>query len=466
MILQNIKDFFSVFGAPVFLPVLIFIVCKALRMNNKKSFMSGLYAGVGLQGFMMLIGAFTPIIMPVVKQLVHSTGINLPVLDLGWQTTAIIAYSSKVGLMLFAFALVVQLILFATRFTNIFMPSDLWLNYTYMIWGVMLYIATNNIWLSILFMLVILLYTVLNIEVICKRWSRYYNYPNCTIISMHNTEVTVLLYVLDPIFNKLGFNKLKFHPEKLKEKLGVFGEIGTIGLILGIFIGILGNLKRLDTMAAWGQITKLGIALAALMMIFPKVAGIFGKAFTPMADKVNQSLEKSKGKGKPREWYIGIDDAAGYGEPATLISGTLLIPIIVIMALILPGNKTLPMVDLIALPFMVEALVAMTKGNMLKTIIVGAIWYSLGLYMCSAIAPIYTHAAILAGIAIPAGAVMITSFNMMAQPIAGLMFLGFLTQNPIIIGGIIILYFILLFVVKKNKERIHNYIERQAEKNA
>lgn len=463
MVLQNIKEFFSVFGAPVFLPIVIFIICKALKMNNKKAFLSGLYAGVGLQGFMLLIGAFTPIIMPVIKQMVHSTGINLPVLDLGWQTSAIIAYSSKIGLIFFAFAIIIQLVLFATKFTNIFLPSDLWLNYTYMIWGSMMYIGTKNIWLSMLFMIVILLYNILNIEVICKRWSRYYKYPNCTIISMHNTEVTLLLYVLDPIFNKLGINKLRFHPDKLKEKLGVFGEVGTIGLILGILIGILGNIKRLDSMVAWGQITKLGIVLAALMMIFPKISQIFAQAFEPMADIVNKRLDNEKEKG--REWYIGVDDATGYGEPATLITGTLLIPIMIFMALILPGNKTLPMVDLIALPFMVEALIAMTKGNMIKTIILGGIWYSLGLYMCSAIAPIYTQAAIAAGIALPTGAVMITSFNMMAQPIAGLMFLAFLSQNPILILGIIILYFILLIVVKKNKERIHNYIEVQAEKN-
>ena len=463
MILQEIKEFFTVFGAPVFLPVVIFVICKFLKMDNKKSFLSGLYAGVGLQGFMLLIGAFTPIIMPVIKQMVNSTGINLPVLDLGWQTSAIIAYSSKIGLIFFAFAIIIQLILFASKFTNIFLPSDLWLNYTYMIWGSMLYIATKNIWLSMLFMIVILLYNVLNIEVICKSWSKYYNYPNCTIISMHNTEVTLLLYVLDPIFNKLGFHKLKFNPEKLKDKLGVFGEPGTIGLILGIFIGILGNLKRLNSMVAWGQITKLGIVLAALMIIFPKVAEIFGKVFAPMAEVVNKRLDKEKGKN--REWYIGVDDATGYGEPATLISGTLLIPIMVFMALILPGNKTLPMVDLVSLPFMVEALVAMTRGNMLKVIIVAGIWYSIGLYMCSALAPIYTEAAIAAGVALPAGIVMITSFNMMAQPIAGLMFLGFLTKNPIIISAIIILYVVLLFVVKKNKVRIHNYIEKQAEKN-
>ena len=42
---------------------------------------------------------------------------------------------------------------------------------------------------------------------------------------------------------------------------------------------------------------------------------------------------------------------------ATLITG-ILIPIMVLMALILPGNKTLPMVDLIALPFMVEVIIS------------------------------------------------------------------------------------------------------------
>lgn len=463
MILTDIKNFFTIFGAPVFLPIVIFIICKALKMNAKKSFLSGLYAGVGLQGFMLLIGAFTPIIMPIIKQMVTSTGINLPVLDLGWQTTAIIGYSSKIGLIFFAFAIIIQLVLFATKFTNIFLPSDLWLNYTYMVWGAMVYIATKSFTLAMLFMIVILLYSILNFEVICKSWSKYYKYPNCTIISMHNTEPTVLLYILDPLFNKLGFNKLKFNPEKMKDKMGVFGEPGTIGLCLGILIGILGNIKRLNTLAAWGQIMQLGIVLAALLIIFPKISEIFAKAFLPMAEVVEKRLNNKEIK--TREWYIGVDDATGYGEPATLITGTILIPIIILMALILPGNKTLPMVDLVALPFMVEAVIAMTKGNILKTTIVCGIWYSAGLYMCSAIAPIYTHAAIAAGIAIPAGAVMITSFNMMAQPIAGLMFLGFITKNPFIIGFIIILYFVLLFIVKMNKVRIHNYIERQAEKN-
>ncbi|MGO0916254.1 hypothetical protein ACTPEM_23930, partial [Clostridioides difficile] len=40
-----------------------------------------------------------------------------------------------------------------------------------------------------------------------------------------------------------------------------------------------------------------------------------------------------------REWYIAVNDAVGYGEPATLISGLILIPIMLVIAMVLPGNK-------------------------------------------------------------------------------------------------------------------------------
>ncbi|WP_278683184.1 PTS transporter subunit IIC [Paraclostridium bifermentans] len=464
-----VHAFFTNITAPVFLPVIIFIICKVLKMSTKKAFLSGLYAGIGLEGFMLLIGAFTPIITPVVKQMVDSTGINLPIIDLGWQTASIIAYSSQIGLVFFVFAIVFQTVLFLVRWTDVFLPSDLWLNFSYMVWGTMLYVATNNFILAFAFMIVINLYNILNFEVLSNRWSKYYKYPNCTIISMHNTEPTILLLAIDPLFNLLKLNKVNLNPTTLKEKLGVLGEPATLGLLLGLFIGILGNMNRLDTLVAWGQITKLGIVLAALMLIFPKVAGIFGQAFAPMAEVTNKSMLKEKDKKdekkSSRKWFIGVDDSTGYGETCTLITGTLLIPIMVFMALILPGNKTLPMVDLISLPFMIESIVAMTNGNMLKVIITATIWYSAGLYICTYTAPMYTHAAEIVGVALPTAALMITSFNIMAQPIVGLIFFAFLSQSPMWIALTIVVYFILFFIVKTKKKQIHAYIERQAAKN-
>ena len=292
---------------------------------------------------------------------------------------------------------------------------------------------------------------------------------------MHNTEASLFLILIDPLLNFFKLNKVKINPKRLREKLGVFGEPATLGLLVGLFIGFLGNMDRLNSLVAWGQITKLGIVLAALMLIFPKIAGIFGQAFKPMAEAANKSIlggnteeennnDKTTVK-KVKKWFIGVDDSTGYGEPATLLTGTILIPIMLCMALILPGNETLPMVDLISLPFMIESIIALTNGNMIKVIITATMWYSAGLYMCTWTAPYYTHAAEVAGIALTSGALMITSFNMMAQPIAGAIFFAFLTQNPIWIGIVIVVYFICFIIVKTKKAKIHEYIERQAAKN-
>lgn len=467
-----IHSFFTNITAPAFLPVIIFIICKVLKMKTKKAFLSGLYAGIGLEGFMLLINAFTPIVSPIVKQMVDSTGIHLPIIDLGWQTASVFAYSSEIGLAFFAFAIVFQMFLFFIKWTDIFLPSDLWLNYTYMIWGAMLYVATGNWILSFGLMVILNLFRILIFEVISNRWSKYYKYPNCTIVSMHNTEASLFLILIDPLLNLFKLNKVKINPKRLREKLGVFGEPATLGLLVGLFIGFLGNMDRLNSLVAWGQITKLGIVLAALMLIFPKIAGIFGQAFKPMAEAANKSIlggntEEGNNNDKTtvKKWFIGVDDSTGYGEPATLLTGTILIPIMLCMALILPGNETLPMVDLISLPFMIESIIALTNGNMIKVIITATIWYSAGLYMCTWTAPYYTHAAEVAGIALTSGALMITSFNMMAQPIEGAIFFAFLTQNPIWIGAVIVVYFICFIIAKTKKAKIHEYIERQAAKN-
>lgn len=468
-------SFFTNITAPAFLPVIIFIICKVLKMKTKKAFLSGLYAGIGLEGFMLLINAFTPIVSPIVKQMVDSTGIHLPIIDLGWQTASVFAYSSEIGLAFFAFAIVFQVFLFFIKWTDIFLPSDLWLNYTYMIWGAMLYVATENWILSFGLMVMLNIFSILIFEVISNRWSKYYKYPNCTIVSMHNTEASLFLILIDPLLNLFKLNKVKINPKRLREKLGVFGEPATLGLLVGLFIGFLGNMDRLNSLVAWGQITKLGIVLAALMLIFPKIVGIFGQAFKPMAEAANKSIlggnaEEGNNNNKTtvkkvKKWFIGVDDSTEYGEPATLLTGTILIPIMLCMALILPGNKTLPMVDLISLPFMIKSIIALTNGNMIKVIITATMWYSVGLYMCTWNAPYYTHAAEVAGIALTSGALMITSFNMMAQLIAGAIFFAFLTQNPIWMGVVIVVYFICFIIAKTKKAKIHEYIERQAAKN-
>ncbi len=459
MFLEALNAIFSTFGAAIFVPVVLFIISMILHVKPKKAFQVAVLAGIGLTGFNMLIGSFIPLIVPVVQSMVDTTGVELPVLDIGWQTTSIVGYSTQIGMIFIGLAILIQTVLFLTKWTNIFMPGDLWNNYSFMVWGSMIYLVTKNIPLAIGVMVVQNLYILLFAEVLEKRWSTYYNYPNCALTAPHHVGGVPFAFVLNIIMNKLGFHKVKLSAESLQEKLGFLGEPMTLGLILGIFLGIMGNIQNLGTLAAWGQIMTVGISTAAVMTIFPKVAGIFASAFAPITEASKKTAKKGS---KSRVWYLAVNDAVGYGEPNTLITGIILIPIIVMIAVVMPGNKTLPMVDLIALPFMIEVMISMANGNVFKGIVGGAVYFTIGLMICTATAPIFTEVAASVNVTIPAVGLMVTSFGILNNPTMGLIFLAFLTKNPLLIGLTVILYFILYFLFKKNKEKVHAYIEYQA----
>lgn len=222
MFLETLKEVFDTFGAPIIVPIIIFIIALLLKVSMKKAFISALYAGIGLQGFTMVLGAFTPIISPVIQNMVDITGMELTGFDVGWQATAIVGFSTEPGMIFLAVGLILQTVLFLVKWTDVFQPSDLWNNYSYVIWGSMVYLVTDNMILSIGCMIVLNLYSLLNAELMARRWSKYYNYPNATIIAMHNIEPTIFGVLMDPLLNKLGFHKIKLNPATLQKRLGFF----------------------------------------------------------------------------------------------------------------------------------------------------------------------------------------------------------------------------------------------------
>ncbi|QEY34723.1 PTS galactitol transporter subunit IIC [Caproiciproducens galactitolivorans] len=458
MFFTAIKTFFDTFGSVVFVPVVIFIMALALKVPAKKAFMSALSAGVGLEGFNLVIGAYSPIITPIINQLVKDTGIKLNILDMGWQTTSIIAYSTNIGMIYLVIAIVLQIVLFLTRYTNVFQAGDLWNNYSYMAWGSVLFLLTGNFALSLTCMIVQQLYTLCFTEVIEERWSKFYHYPNCTIASLHTATVGVYAVGMNWLLNRLGLYKVKADPDSFRKRFGFLGEPMTLGLLLGLFIGIVGNIKHLGELKSWGTILVCGVATASVMAVFPKISSIFAGSFGPITEASKKSVKGTKG-----EWYLAVNDACGYGETATLISGIVLMPIVLIISFILPGNQTLPMLDLVAIPYCIQPCVACSNGNMLKSIISGGIFCVIFLYCCTMTGSAFTEVAKSVGtVKLEEGVMMITSFIILGQPVGALIFMAFLSQNPIAIAAVIIIYVVCYVFVRKNRAKIHAWIEEEA----
>ena len=319
-----------------------------------------------------------------------------------------------------------------------------------------------------------LLYTLLFAEIQADRWSTYYKSKNITVCSAQNIFQTIPAILLDPLWNRLGFNRTTLTPTTLKHKLGIFGESPILGAALGLFISLIANIKELNQVSAWEQIFQFTIQLSAVITIFPLIATVFNMAFTPLAEQIDKS-RKQKQKSNlgieinpihdKKRWFLAVDDSVGYGESATIISGIVLIPIMLILAFLLPGNKTLPIVDLVFLPFMVESIVAITNGNILKVIATSIVWFSLGLYTASWLGPIYTYAIAHYGVTIPAGVILVTSFSLMAQPFNALIFTAFISRNPFWISLCIIIYLTSLLILRRYRPQIWTYLNKMAAKN-
>lgn len=464
LVFDFLKSFFDTFGNFITVPIIIFVICLFFKTPIKKAFSSAVLVGVGLKGMTFITSAFGSVLSELVKQIIDYTGLSLPALDIGWQAVASVAYSTNIGMMFIGVGLIFQIVLWLIKWTDIFMPSDLWNNYSIIVWGSMLFQLMDNLALAFALMLFINLVILLIAEVVQKRWSVYYQYPGCAMTAPHHIGDVPMYLALNIIFSKLGMDKIKVDPETIRKKIGFLGEPMYIGIIVGLILGIVGNWGNLSTMKSWGQIANVTVTCSAVMAIFPKIAGIFASGFTALTDYSRKTLKNSK-YGKNREFIISVNDALGYGETATLTTGLLVIPFAVLIAFLLPGNIVIPIMVLPSLPYMVEIPVCLSNGNIVKSWIMACIVFTAKILMASYWASTFTQVAANAGfesaITALAGGTLIIGF-IMSNCTAGVITMAFLTMNPLIIGAVVVAYLVLYVLFKKNKAYVHEYIENLA----
>lgn len=142
--MNTINFFFNSFGTTIVIPTTIFIIALFVGYDPKKSLLYSLYAGIGLTGFSWIINKFTPIVIKIIYKMVNNTGIKRSVVDIGWEAGAVASFGSAIGLTFFIFGLLVEIILFVTGITKVFMPSNLWNNFVFMLWGSLAFYVTHD----------------------------------------------------------------------------------------------------------------------------------------------------------------------------------------------------------------------------------------------------------------------------------------------------------------------------------
>ncbi|MDT2831902.1 PTS transporter subunit IIC [Vagococcus carniphilus] len=419
--IMNIFNFFIDAGPTVMLPVIITIIGMIFGLKISRSFKSGLTLGIGFAGIKLILDFMTTNVGPAAKAMVERTGVQLDALDVGWGSIAAITWASPIIAVLIFAILLVNIIMLILKRTHT-LDVDIW-NYHHMaIVGVMVYFVTKNVFLGVGSSVIMAIITFKIAD-----WSQpmvedFFGVPGVSLPTVSALSSLVIAWPLNWLLDKIPFfRNSKFTIKDAQKYLGFFGDSMIMGGIIGIAIGFLAGY---DIKA----VLQLGVSMSAVLVLIPKMTSLFMEGLMPISDAA-QTWSQKKFKG--RKLFIGLDAAVVVGNPDVITTALIIIPITIATALVLPGNRVLPFADLAVVPFRVAMVVALTRGNLLKNIVIGiAITASL-LWCGSATSPVLTAIAKKVGIDLGSSSMLISSFAATAMIQSYLVFLAF-TYKPII----------------------------------
>ncbi|MBP2629625.1 MAG: galactitol transporter subunit [Firmicutes bacterium] len=396
----DIIQFILGLGPAVMMPIIITILGLLLGQGFSKAFRAGLIIGVGFVGINMVIGLLINTLGPVTQAMVKNIGVQLDILDVGWPISAAVSFGSVIVPVIMPLILLFNVFLLAinqTKTANV----DIW-NYWQMLFcGAIVYHSTNQNWyLTIAAVLICEFITLKLADITAPMVEKYFGLPGISLPHVGTVGWYPVAYVFNKILDKVpGINSVYIDQKKVQEKFGIFGEPLFIGLVLGSILAILAKYEA-------GKILTTGVTLGAVMVILPRMVAILMEGLIPLSEGAREFLKKRFPK---REFYIGLDTAIVIGNPAVMSTAIIMIPVAVLLSLIVPGNRFLPFTDLVMLTFILSFPVAVTNGNIFRSIIISLLIVPLCLLIATDFGPVHTIMGHAVGFEFPEGTATISS---------------------------------------------------------
>lgn len=120
------------------------------------------------------------------------------------------------------------------------------------------------------------------------------------------------------------------------------------------------------------------------MELIPRITSLFIEGLKPISDATRELIAKKYKNNTGLS--IGMSPALVIGHPTTLVVSLLLIPVTIFLAVILPGNRFLPLASLAGMFYLFPMILPITKGNVVKSFIIGLVALIVGLYFVTELA--------------------------------------------------------------------------------
>ncbi len=350
-------------GATVMMPVVICIFSLCMGVKFGKALRAGLIVGVGFVGLNTLIGMMGGELAPAVQAMVERFGLTLDAVDIGWVPSSAIAFASTIGAIIIPLGLLVNVIMLVTNTTQT-INIDIWNYWHFAFTGAMVQSLTGSLVMGIAAAALNMVIVMVIADRTAPGVEEYNGLPGVSIPMGFAAAFAPIAAVFNKIIDLIpGVRDIKVDMEKLQSKLGVFGEPVLIGTVFG---GVVAFLAGYDPV----KVAQTAIALGAALVLIPKMAAVLMEGLLPLSDATQSFIEKHfKNRGKI---YVGLDSAVGIGHPVCMTCALVLVPLSILIAVLLPGNRVLPFADLSVIPHIFVLTIAITKADFFRSLLIGA----------------------------------------------------------------------------------------------
>lgn len=391
--MQSLQQFLTVFfsfKAYVMLPLIIFFIALAVRLPLRQVVLSTVSLAAGFAGVFIAFNFFVANISPAVQQLTSVRGLNFPVLDVGWPPLAAITWASPLAAISIPLVLLANLAMLAVGWTRT-IYIDIWNYWHFALVGALVMSASGSMLLGLSAVLLIAVYCFKMTE-----WSAPDVERETALVGISASPVSVnglvpytvcVDWLLDriPVINKLNYNPHhKGEAPSAASGLDLLGEPMMIGGLMGL---------ALASAAGYGlgATLELAVHIAAVMFLLPKSAGLIGDAMMPVTvalrDQVTRFFPHRK------NLIVAMDTGFLMHHKAVMVTGLILMTLAVPIALVLPGNKVLPLGDLPNLISVMALSVLIFRGNVFRAVVAGVPVIVTFLLISSNLAPLFTQLA-------------------------------------------------------------------------
>lgn len=412
-------------GASVMIPIVIFILGLLLGQGIGKSLKSGISIGIGFVGINLVISLLTNNLGKAAEAMAKNFNLGLNVIDIGWPGTSPMAWGSNMGLIAIPVAIGVNVLMLVTRQTKV-VNVDIWNIWHMAFTGAIVQIATGSFVWGIVGICVHAAIAYKLGDIFKPVTDGYFGLEGISIPHGTSAYMGIFAKPIDDLIERIpGLNRINLTSETVEKKLGVLGQPSIVGAFLGFVIGLLAKFTI-------GKSLQLAIQMAAVMVLMPVVVKYIMEGLIPISQSAKKIMDK---RFKGGNFTIGMDPALLLGDSNVIATSLLFVPLTILIAMLMPGNKILPFGDLATIGFFIAIATGVHHGNVFRTLISGTVIMTITLWISNQMWTLQDRLGRATGVL--AAGKKVSSLDQAGSPITYLLTKGFTLEMSI--GFVIIL---------------------------